>query len=807
MNEAESMLIAEIKKRLGSSIMEAVDYLAFAFIEPRVPDEPNDRVTETLINIYGIRTALDRGSESRPPKGKAAKARNRTDLPDACPLCGGSEHITMGDSIRRRIYELKQDLGTEPWTDEWAITHDIIPIDDKATREGYQADIDYLEDALNRMEDKGDSDKMISCPRCSGWKWVDVKEYQDPVTGKFNKKKADKYQSPWNKVVKWVWDTLGNTKFFDERLGEEKSLNPTQYGKDPKAAGFESHEDKFGADTAGDKSEHDVWRHIIISIDSIGLTNQEVHENFKKIVNKNKGSLSYFKINAWPSGDLERQYDIEMSQNQNMSTHEGDAYRRTLAWIEENRGFYVSGKIDEPRYGEDIGLPKFEVREPYDISKLLEKLRGKSEEFNDYVTLKDTIKVPLSRWGVDPSTIKVMNKNGEIAQIDVDYKIENKGGRWGVSYIQRLPTAQKIANDEAVDIKFQRISVPPDMPPARVGEWGKLIKHIKSTSASKRSERSKIAHQTYIASPEYLKSQEDAETAQKHAEAAAAIIRKWPGSKYKYWDNKIKKMSEALGQDAAAVEASINKYFDSLKKFPSPFDFDRLSEGDAAKALNILYTVEPSDIIKLSEEVYRYIDNIMTEDNDRVVDVAATVIADMGSDQANILYNALKTIKEEILSFADNPLRSSDHTYNKDLITAEGMLKSLIKCATPNSKIVRVAPIPNYTRLFDESTWECWNNIVNGSVPDDTNPMCRNIAVIIHEGMMKRANELVPWIISPIKKMVNVSVQRESDEIAKAIGMVWNSAVCSRPIIIEQYESIAHTVEECGASEILNGGL
>jgi hypothetical protein len=742
MNLLEHSLLAEIKKRLGL-ITEAVDDFSFAIIKARTPSDIEHAASETIVTVTGFKRGLARGSIG-----------NRLKLDDKgnyipCPLCNDKNRVDLGSAIRPRIDEYNKYLnkfeGKEGQSKN--VKNKIKIIKDE---------IKHLKEKLTRFEESGRDKEEIQCPfpGCQGWEWHDIDKYKDPTTGKYSERIAKKSPYPWTILVDWLWDIF-----------EKEGLMPTQavrYGDSPKSAGFKSSKDKYGANipSAG-KSKKPIppLREIVINIESIGNTDAQVHRNLAQILKRNQESLPYFEVKPWPSRKLADKLDIEMSKEIGKRTSDEriEELERIEEGIRDSRGFYVSGKIEEPRFGEELGLEPFEFNPgeglPADISELLM-----------------AIKEPKRKM-------------------------------------------QPVAG----------------MPPAREGEWGKTIKAAKSFSGERRRERSRQAHKTYgsniekivdLISNAELKGIKDKERIingvteimadernakpgtegydrlrkmvgktyneyqkEKREKEIARTIAPYPGAKYRYWDDLIAFKAEESGMEPVALEILIDKYMEGIG-FQEPFDFDRLSEYDASRALSILDALSPEDINpEIKEEANRYIENIVSEsfNNNDFDDLAETLVIDLGSHRANLLFCELRRIDSKSLE-------------------ADQKFESLIKISLPITKILQAAPI---CESLDSTKPEFWAMLLCGTKPMGS-PTAQINAVRIRDAYLSK---MPKWSINSFKKLAEAADKENSKEISAAIAAAWNAVATGRPMSPKQYSVVSALAKRYGAEELISADL
>jgi hypothetical protein len=355
MNKAERALLKEIRNTLHP-LSEAVEDFTFAIIEPRAPEENSEY--ESLVHVYGMKRALERGSAGwgvkLDPSGK----------PLPCPSCGDDKHARLGKLIAIKINNLTNDLENVEAETEVAAGRKKQNLVGRAGL--LRNDIEYLKDALDRFEETGKSEEKVLCPDCSGWEWADIRQYQNPETGNYDKKLASRYPLPWNMFMNWLWKTLKNAGL------NPMHLNPMQQ------EGFASDDDLYGMNMPAAKGKEPIGpaKHITINVESLGKTNLAVHRRFDEILDA-ATKPSFLKIASFPTQEMVDEYDMAVSRK-DVSQRELEQAEKFEEWLKDNRGFYVSSRVEESRFGEELGLPEYEVTTPLDMSKLLQRLRGET---------------------------------------------------------------------------------------------------------------------------------------------------------------------------------------------------------------------------------------------------------------------------------------------------------------------------------------------------------------------------------------------------------------------------------------------
>jgi hypothetical protein len=475
----------------------------------------------------------------------------------------------------------------------------------------------------------------------------------------------------------------------------------TDVGLEPvRHTGFKSESDIYGADVPAAKGKAPIGpsRHMVIVVESMGTTNTDVHEDLAMILRDADKEGLFFNITPFPSQEMVEKYELTAGAEE-LGKQDVERVKNFEEWLDDNRGFYVSARVEESRFGEELGLPAYEVTTPLDLSKLLQRIKGE--------------KVP-------PVT-------GE--------------------------------------------------PPPREGEWGRYGRSIKGAAAKRRSMRSMKAHKAYKKTPEYY---EKFVKPREEEEAAAQAAAEFPGSKYVHWDNNIDKLAEVLNMDNVTVELAVGKYMDSLDEFPKPFDFDRLNLNHAVRALNVLRAIEPDEIDSLVEEASRYLAAICESNTTHRIDgLAGTVVSDLGSSRANIVYSELRDIKKSISPKYQTPLYAEDPEFNKDYIEAEELLDILLGSASPMIKVIKIVPVDS--SVFDDESPECWDNIFGEN---------EKLPMLLSESSLVRTNaakirtffhkKMPPKAFAALKEFYK---RGKGDEaIIESMVACWNSVASKRPL-------------------------
>jgi hypothetical protein len=254
-----------------------------------------------------------------------------------------------------------------------------------------------------------------------------------------------------------------------------------------------------------------------------------------------------------------------------------------------------------------------------------------------------------------------------------------------------------------------------------------------------------------------------------------------------------------IGADDVSVELAVEKYMDSLDEFPKPFDFDSLGQDQAVRALNILKAIEPSEIDSLVAESVKYINNILTESVVPInFSIATTVIADLGSNRANIAYCTLREAKDELVSMAKSPLYAEDAKFNKIYKKAEIALSSLLRVAAPLTKIVGVVPVVEQNDIFNVHSAECWANILCERM-DSTNTFVLANGRMIGEAYRRAIRRVAPWSIEPLTKLTEAA----DNDIAPTIAASWDAIVGGRPMAKSNYLQLKEIAARHGVMELL----
>jgi hypothetical protein len=815
MNNAEKELLFEVQKRFGSLMTEDVDDYTVMFIEPRVPEDKDNRESETFINVYGLDKATVRGEEPRRD----------------CKLCGGSGKVTIGLALKDRIEELEKDLQFQ---------RQVLALgagggDKKATlskerkSETAEEDIGYVKGILKKHIDDGTADKLVMCPAtgkksCKGWNWADIEIYKDtrPAgSGKYNQRIAKQAPSPWELIVTWIWNIL-------------EPFNPQHGARTPLGAGFRDKNDKFGIDVARaarerdalakkvasptpaapvptpaksedeDAETNDIRRHIVISVESLGKTNREVFEKLRKIIDKNKQSLPYFKIDAWPPLGIEDREEIQWSRIENISPQQEINHNKFRRWVDSNRSFYVTGRVEDKRYGEHLGLPKFEISypiahaDPRDIDDVTDKLTGTPD-----------IKALLGALEID--NVQDIAPWWFTEQGEWTGPVDPRYIKWFVKthYPEGLPQGMKVgdllakAEEEYGSESKLASKMKTTMPPLenKPQEWSDIIGHVKGFSAVKRKERSEKASAKYKESPEYIAKIKGREDIARKAKEEEKYLMRYPGSKYPYWDETIKSYADAVGVDESTAELAVQKYMDSLGRFKVPFNFDRLDSKDAVAALDILDSLDPEDIINLSECIHQFVSSMLCEDkfgyNEVIDHIAASIVADLGSTDAKRAYHSIKMIK-------NNTTESSS---NRDIMKADEFFDLLLCESAPITKILRVVPVSESIDIFNPKSYSCWSAILlnDNSALSGYSPTIKMNMLKIRKTFNERMNSVSPTVIEHLQKMMTSGEDKQV--VAESISIIWDAIISGRPVLRDKYDEIIELATKCGAAGLFDANI
>lgn len=808
MRELEAKLLQEIRKQFSPALMEDIHDYSFAIIELEIPKAEHAEY-ETYVHIYGDKQATIRGlggvrktemdlwvdrttgqreevtkNTIKAPKQPMPNPERLTVKQEVCPMCGGREKLTIGDAIKYHIANVGKDIKGAGDYDEFDYRVGLEAQARDATGKKKQNlentisalydDIDYLEDAFTRYDNSGKAEEIVDCPLCTGWEWADLS------------KRDMKRKSPWEIFMDWLWQTF-----------DDAGLNPT------KGSGFAGKKDIYGVSkkeiempiekgpAMGAQRGIHPYKEVMIIIESLGETALDAHRELEEIFNAAmKEKPSFFKIEPFPTSEMRNNFDMMVASHR-LSAKEKEQADKTEEWLLSNMAFYVTARVKESRYGEEIGLPEYEITTPLDISKLLDKIKMKDRNVKIFRCQHG------HEWEIDNSVWKVMvdymKKTKQLSAAKEkgnEERASKVAGEMNIIWNKLDKTAQKrvsewvktnikdmnvlpcqscaeagIANDDNPVLGYE-VTIPisvGEVPP-RKGEWYKMALAVKKPGAALRSGRSAKAHRTHISTKDemrdYIRQGKNLAQVQqiltremekraaasgrtatdemitkyndtiarvygeiekeeeiRRAEEAAAH---YPGSKYVHWDNEIDELAEALGTNPVAVELAITKYMDSLDEFPQPFDFDRLSTDAAVRALNILKTISPEDIDSLIGEAVGYLDNLSSEKLSLLELKARSMVADLGCTRANSIYSTLKTMKEDILKpMTIDPLYRESHKFSREYNKAHKMFSSLLKCATPITKVANVVPIIENCSVFDPSKQEFWDNIFGNYVNID----------------------------------------------------------------------------------------
>jgi len=753
MRDLEKKLLQEIRNQFSSSVlMEDVQDFIFAVIEPELPKEGH-REYETYIRVYGEKQATIRGrggvrtvkydlwvdrstgqreivthSTGKAPKQKMPNPERIEVWQPKCPMCG-DEPLTIGKAIKSHIKDVQNEIDGVGGFDDFTYKVGLQSKADSATGKKKQnlentistlrSDINYLEDALTRYTKSGKADEVVECPACTGWQWEDIPQYKND-SGEYDPKRAGKYPTPWEMFIDWLWETLS-----------EAGLSPMQ------GSGFANSKDKYGKDRPvepeGKKGHIYPRKDIIIIVESLGESLAQIHKNLGEILLKSK--TPFFTIVPFPDEEIKDKFDSAVAMHK-MDADQSAQADNIERWVDNNRVFYVRTRIKESRYGEELGLPEYEITTPLDMSKLLDEVKP---------------------------TKTFQCKNGHTWEVRKDWLKDNKVKKMVCA---RCAADDSVAKDEEgnpIDEKGRIIVGKPvnipmsvgDVPP-REGEWWTYGTSIKKPGAALRKARSAAAHQTHLGTKEEIRAriragqsfenlrddlvelmQEKAvekgrtatpemvdryistlsrvykEIKKEEDELAAELAAAdYPGSKYAHWDKEIEHLADALGSDPVTIELAVSKYLDTLDEFPQPFDFDRLSTNDAVRALNTLIAIEPDEIDSLIPEAADYLNDLSRHKMALLEDKAKCMVSDLGCSRANAIYGALREIKETKLKpMLRDPLYRSSREFYATFNKANEMFGSLLECALPLCKVSDVAPVVEDAPALDSSAIEFWDNI------------------------------------------------------------------------------------------------
>jgi len=739
MNKAELQLITEIRKQFSLSLNESVEDLSFVIIEPRVPEDKEQRSYETYINVYGT---LESGSKGWAGTQKKWVSGQR----EACQMCGGAKKVKLNKAVMARIDYFKDRIEFMKGEIAKGKMSQTAVRDRENRIKAYENDIDFFIDMAERLKDV---DEEIICPVCSGMEWIDVEDYKDPKT----KKKA---KTPWKKVMTWLWDTL-----------EAANLSPIQGAVDPTEAGFDGPDDKYGLEIASKDS--DIKRSIKIATKSLGTNNRRVFENLAQVLYKASDTLKPFNLERWPAKGVEDKAREEQSGRKGFDE-----------WVEENRAFYVTGRVETPGAAEDIGLEPFDILPPHNyackncgiVTMLPSSYSGHVVECPRCGNANRTMEEPVRSGAVDMYTL-----------------------------MQVLSGEVKPGQDKKDDDESKKFPIPLSTP-QRSDEWQDIIRHIKGYSAQRRSERSEKAAETYKQTPEYYEKFVKPKKEKKKLERSR---REWAGPKYEYWDKFVGELADDAGIDSVDMEVAVGKYMDSLGSFEKPFDFDRLNIDDAIKALNIIKIIDADDIEQLAKEAKEYNDNMLREgtDNSAIDYVASSLVIDLGSDEANRLYWTISKLNDKL--FIDDPIYRESAEFNNTYRIAEGKFNVLLEKSMPTTKLLKIVPTPS--SLFDPSSVQCWANIINGILIEDypasTVINANKTRMTFKEGMQMQA----PWAWEFLSKMSTAAIRENSNEISRSIGIIWDALISGRPVIADKYEQVKLIASNCGAEGLFDASV
>jgi len=736
MNITERRLLKEIKNCFRPVLTEAIRDFTFAMIEPKLPS-PENREYETLIHVYGMKRATQRGATH------VGKKFDDEGNPIVCPMCGVPQgqdlppsQVSIGDGIRARIDEVKSEIAA---TEKAAVTASGKKQQNLNNwANTLRNDLDYLDDALDRYTESGKAEEKVLCPKCTGWQWADIEEYKDQNTGAYRERTAKKHPLPWEMFIDWLWKTL-----------EGAGLNPDQAAVDPKAAGFKGPKDRYGANQP--KPNEGPMKHIVIVTDSLGKTVASINSKLGKILQQ--GDQTFFTIHRWPDEDMMDRYELAIARSMDKMTpaelKQADEFEE---WLDENRGFYVSAKISGSAYGEELGLPEFEVTGAVDTSKLLMKLRGE--------------KVPLTvgnpppragEWGTYSKSIKTTGAQRRAARSGAAHETQRETKDKISSWFDKGVSIRDIKDrlqSEFEDNYINRRTKPRD-------QWSTAeINRFNNVVNKHNAAMDKLIAQT-------KKEKEEA--------AAAAAVAKYPGSKYAYWEDEIDNLADVVFDGSVtpvAVELAVSKYFDSLGMFPKPFDIDRLDDNQAVEAINILKAINPDEIDSLVRAAEEQI-NMPTEAWD-LDSLAQTVISSLGSVRANAAYGTLKEMK------------GRPHE-------AAPLFESLLRSAPPLTKVAAAAPTNN--PIFDSGRKEFWQNIINGNVIC-YNKITESNARKLRSFYRYKINKEAPWLLESLAKLLL------GGSSCSVLSSVLDSTISGRPLLREKYDAVKEAAKRCGV-----GGL
>jgi len=315
-------------------LTEAIEDLTFAIIEVAIPKK--DAEFQTTIQIHGTDESILKGGQSSILKPG-----------EVCEMCGGSRMIKIGDAIDKRIKLSNIDRSDfEGWEPERFAKFNA-------------AQINWLTNAKARLEHTGEIDKEIPCPRCFSWRWVGIPQYSGVAAAELGKK--NKKPLPWEIFMDWLWDSL------------------TAEGKEPMPqSGFENRpkemaQDKYGVRLAGGKIGHFMSKYVELNVESLGTTPKQAHRALVKILIKHADKLP-FKIQPWPNEKQEEKFELAISRAADKASGpEMEKLENLEKDLNDNRAIYVSGQVEDVRFGEDVGLKEYPIR-GVDISKLIDKL-------------------------------------------------------------------------------------------------------------------------------------------------------------------------------------------------------------------------------------------------------------------------------------------------------------------------------------------------------------------------------------------------------------------------------------------------
>jgi len=756
MNKHELELLREIQLRYATPLMEDIQNFTFAIIEPTIPSKNAEY--ETIINIYGEKQAMMRGRAGVRATGKEEwvdattgqrapytggdkppssmpNAKKVTFNQEICPMCGGEGELTIGDGIKYHIARLKGDIeGEGDISTDFTYKKGLRSQTTEASGRKRQSleneidtlehDINYLEDTLKRYQESGKADEEVECPLCTGWQWEDIPQYKD-ASGRFNASTAEKQKWPWEIFMDWLWKTF-----------EGAGLNPVYGHVDPIAAGFKDKADRYGADLPSPTKTEPIGpqKHVIISVESLGTTKGAVHRALIDVFEN--AEPSFFKIEPYPNKETMDRFEMAVARSMDRATeNQLKQIEGMEQFIEDNQCFYVTARIRESRFGEELGLPTYEITTPLDITKLLARVKP-TQKFKCRTNGEH-------EWEEPEGTKKAM------CPICAEAGAESEG----------YPVSAPLSVGE----------VPP-----RTGEWYPYAKSIKQTGELARSARSKKAHKKTLETKTEIRKLLASEHADeeiidimldKYRENMASMGRKsitknmleryrntvtdtikevkaeeerksreekaaeYPGSKYAHWDNLIDDLAEALNSNPVAVELAVSKYMDSIDRFPKPFDFDRLNVDDAVEAMNLLKAIDPGEIDSLIVQSEEFLSGNVTES--WILDQeAARVTSDLGSNRANAIYGAIKEIKEDALRpLNKKPFFKESPEFSRVYSKASKLFDSLLECAIPLTKVAKAVPIIEDAQVFKPNSNEFWANIFYGSTNGD--PLIKTNAIKI----------------------------------------------------------------------------